>query len=113
MTDGINDVDEDQNGYRDRTFTWYGRWSDRTISARADDAETQMLRRFSKTCSNIQREPNAPQVYIIALVANSSDVNTAFDNCAPGRVYRTSSSTQLNAAFQSVAAELIDLHLVQ
>ena len=113
MTDGLNDVDEDQNGYTDRTFTWYGRWSDASISAKASDTETQMLRRFEKTCANIQREQNPPEVYIIALVANSAAVNTAFDQCAPGRVYRTSSTAQLTAAFQDVASELVDLHLIQ
>jgi Flp pilus assembly protein TadG len=111
MTDGINEIGQDQNGYIDRTFTWYGRWSDKTISTsdNPNDVKTQMVRRFSKTCANIQREDNAPQVYIIALVSNSS----AFDACAPGRVYRTNDATQLNAAFQNVAAELVDLHLTQ
>lgn len=113
MTDGLNEVDEDQNGWLNRTFTWYGRWSEGSISAAAGDAETQMLRRFAKTCANIQRETNAPEVYIVALVANSTAVNQAFDQCAPGRVYRTSSSTELNTAFQAIASELVDLHLVQ
>jgi Flp pilus assembly protein TadG len=113
MTDGVNEVGENQNGYLNRTFTWYGRWSDQSISAKNGDTETQMLRRFSKTCANIQRESNPPQVYIIALVANSADISSAFDACAPGRVYRTTNATQLNAAFQNVAAELVDLHLTQ
>ena len=113
MTDGLNEIAENQNGYIDRTFSWYGRWSDASISANPADGEKQMLRRFSKTCANIQRERNPPKVYIIALVANSADVNDAFDQCAPGRVYRTSSTTGLREAFQDVAAELVDLHLVQ
>ena len=113
MTDGLNEVGEDQRGWQNRTFTWYGRWSDPSISAVANDAETQMLRRFEKTCANIQREANPPEVYIVALVANSAAVNAAFDQCAPGRVYRTSSSADLNTAFQAIASELVDLHLVQ
>jgi Flp pilus assembly protein TadG len=113
MTDGLNEIGESQNNYLNRTFTWYGRWSDLTISSKSDKAEEQMLRRFEKTCANIQREANPPQVYIIALVANSAAIDTAFNNCAPGRVYRTSSASQLNAAFQNVAAELVDLHLTQ
>ena len=113
MTDGLNEVGESQNGYTDRTFTWYGRWSDATLSTKASDAETQMLRRFSKTCANIQREDNPPEVYIIALVANSAAVDTAFNDCAPGRVYRTSSTDELRKAFQDVASELVDLHLIQ
>ena len=36
-----------------------------------------------------------------------------FNNCAPGRVYRTSSTDELRRAFQDVAAELVDLHLIQ
>ncbi len=119
MTDGLNEVNESPSGnWYNRTFTWYGRWADQndgpnSLSTNESNSEAQMLRRFAKTCANIQRETNAPQVYIIALVANSAAVNTAFDECAPGRVYRTSSSTELQAAFRDVAAELVDLHLVQ
>lgn len=113
MTDGLNEVDQDQNGWLDRTFTWYGRWSEPSLSTNEANTPTQMLRRFSKTCANIQREANPPEVYIVALVANSTEVNTAFDQCAPGRVYRTSSVAQLTAAFQDIAAELVDLHLIQ
>ncbi|MBB3346603.1 MULTISPECIES: pilus assembly protein TadG-related protein [unclassified Sphingomonas] len=113
MTDGLNEVTEAQNNYIDRTFTWYGRWSDLAISSTSDSAEEQMLRRFAKTCANIQREDNAPDVYIITLVKNSTAVDNVFNACAPGRVYRTSDATQLNAAFQNVAAELVDLHLTQ
>ena len=113
MTDGLNEVDKDQNGWLNRTFTWYGRWSEGSISAAPNDAETQMLRRFAKTCANIQRETNAPEVYIVALVKNSAEVDQVFDQCAPGRVYRTNSSAELNTAFQAIASELVDLHLVQ
>ncbi|MDG5487478.1 pilus assembly protein TadG-related protein [Sphingomonas sp. BGYR3] len=113
MTDGLNEVGESQNGYTDRTFTWYGQWSQSSLSSNAANTETQMLRRFAKTCANIQRETNPPEIYIIALVANSTEVNTAFDQCAPGRVYRTSSTAELRTAFQNVAAELVDLHLTQ
>ena len=119
MTDGLNEVNESPQGdYYDRTFTWYGQWAaarnkPSSLSSNEVNTEVQMLRRFSKTCANIQREPNAPLVYIIALVANSTEVNTAFDQCAPGRVYRTSSTDGLREAFKEVASELVDLHLVQ
>lgn len=113
MTDGLNEIGEDQNGHTDRTFTWYGRWSDATISANASNGEAQMLNRFEKVCANIQKETNPPEVYIIALVANSTAINNAFNACAPNRVYRTSSTDELTRAFQDVAAELVDLHLIQ
>ncbi|GAA0728713.1 Tad domain-containing protein [Sphingomonas japonica] len=113
MTDGVNEIGESQNGFLDRTFTWYGRWSDSRIAANQSNTETQMLRRFEKVCANIQREANPPEVYIIALVANSTAISNAFNACAPGRVYRTSSTDELRRAFQDVAAELVDLHLVQ
>ncbi|HVF93185.1 MAG TPA: TadE/TadG family type IV pilus assembly protein [Sphingomonas sp.] len=118
MTDGLNAVTELQNGYYNRTFTWYGRWADarngaNSIASDEAQTETQMLRRFAKTCANIQREINAPEIYIIALVANSAEVDDAFNRCAPGRVYQTSNAEELNAAFEDVASELVDLHLVQ
>jgi Flp pilus assembly protein TadG len=126
MTDGLNEIGEWQkqdktsgSGYNDRTYTWYGRWTDGRISSNPSDtngisaSETQMLRRFEKVCANVQRETNPPEVFIIALVANSTAINNAFNACAPNRVYRTSSVDELTRAFQDVAAELVDLHLIQ
>jgi Flp pilus assembly protein TadG len=109
MTDGENAVGETQNEYIDRTYTWYGRWSDKSISASQGNTKTQMMRRFEKVCANIHRETNPPEIYIISLVAKMAE----FKTCAPGRVYETSSTDQLKKAFQDVAAELVDLHLVQ
>lgn len=119
MTDGLNEVNESPSGgYFDRVFTWYGKWAESSTAATSiagvqSQNEEQMVRRFEKTCANLQRETNPPKVYIIALVANSTRINTAFDQCAPGRVYRTSSTTELRQAFQDVASELVDLHLIQ
>ena len=109
MTDGENAVGETQNAYIDRTYTWYGRWSDSSLSTSQSNTKSQMMRRFEKVCANIHRETNPPEVYIISLVAKMAE----FQTCAPGRVYQTSSTDQLKKAFQDVAAELVDLHLVQ
>lgn len=120
MTDGLNEVNESPSGgYFDRVFTWYGKWAGEasgtasSIASTQNQTEEQMVRRFEKTCANLQRETNPPKVYIIALVTNSTRIDTAFNQCAPGRVYRTSSTAELRQAFQDVASELVDLHLIQ
>ncbi|WNO55050.1 TadE/TadG family type IV pilus assembly protein [Stakelama saccharophila] len=110
MTDGQNEISEEHNRYKDRTYTWYGRWTDGLVPGDQVNVEKQSELRFSKTCSNIHREANPPEVYIIAL---ATDGGGLFDNCAPGHVYRTSSTDELRKAFQDVATELVDLHLVQ
>lgn len=114
MTDGNAEIGHTPNAYTDRTFSWYGRWSDSRISSDPEDQLDESRRRFAKTCAAIKREANPPKVYIISLALNSGSPDKAFfDACAPGKTYYTSTAAQLNTAFQDVATELVDLHLVQ
>jgi Flp pilus assembly protein TadG len=113
MTDGENQVGESLNGYTDRTFTWYGQWTRSRVASNAGNTEQQSERRFAKTCANIQREPNPPEIYIIALSAGTTANDNLFNACAPGRVYHADTSAELDQAFKDVAGELVDLHLVQ
>ena len=113
MTDGVNEIGENLNGYYNRTFTMYGRWSDKSIATDRDKQEEQSVRRFSKTCAALNREPNAPKVYIVALATTQPAAISTFNTCAPGRVYVATTAAQLNSAFKDIAAELVDLHLVQ
>ena len=113
MTDGETALGAAQNGYTDRTFTFYGNYADAPISASAGSLTTQSERRFSKTCAALQAEPNPPAVYIIALTTTDSDTLAMFERCAPGKVYRTSDTATLKAAFDDIATELVDLHLTQ
>lgn len=119
MTDGETALGEAQNGYTNRTFTWHGNFDDSAISAKAGDLEPKSELRFSKTCAALQREKNskgdnnAPKVYIIVLGPSTPGTLSTFEKCAPNRVYKTADTAQLKAAFDDVAAELVDLHLVQ
>lgn len=113
MTDGETALADDQNGYKDRTFTWYGRYSENSIAADAGNFTTQSERRFAKICEAMRREANPPDVYIIALATTSAATLNIFNQCAgAGRVYRTSDPDELKAAFDDIASELVDLHLV-
>lgn len=113
MTDGENQVGETWQGYINRTFTWYGQWSNPRITSDTTKTEEQSERRFAKTCANIQREANPPEIYIIALSAGTTANDALFNACAPGRVYHADTSAELDQAFKDVAGELVDLHLVQ
>jgi hypothetical protein len=113
MTDGENQIGETQNGYADRTFTWYGQWTRSRVASNTGNTEQQSERRFAKTCANIQREANPPEIYIIALSAGTTANDALFNACAPGRVYHADTSAELDQAFKDVAGELVDLHLVQ
>ena len=113
MTDGETALGTSQNGYTDRTWTFYGNYADAPISSSAGNLTTQSERRFAKTCASLQAEADPPKVYIVALTTTDSGTLKMFEKCAPGHVYRTSDTATLNAAFQDIASELVDLHLVQ
>ncbi len=113
MTDGETALGASQNGFTDRTFTFYGNYADAPISASAGGLTTQSERRFSKTCASLQAETNAPKVYIIALTTTNANTLAMFERCAPGRVYRTSDTASLKSAFDDIATELVDLHLTK
>ena len=113
MTDGETALGTSQNGYTNRTWTYYGNFADSPISANVNNLTAQSERRFSKTCAALQAEVNPPQVYIVALTTTDSGTLSMFERCAPGHVYQTSDTATLNAAFQDIASELVDLHLVQ
>ncbi|GAA0663737.1 hypothetical protein FHT00_001192 [Sphingomonas insulae] len=113
MTDGETALGASQNGYTDRTWTFYGNYADAPISASAGGLTGQSERRFAKTCAALQAEANPPTVYIVALTTTDANTLKMFEQCAPGHVYRTSDAATLTAAFNDIAAELVDLHLVQ
>ncbi len=113
MTDGETALTPSWKDYTDRTFTFYGNYADAPISAKSGDLLSQSERRFSKTCASLQAEPNPPKVYIIALTTQDQGTLNMFERCAPGRVYRTSDTATLKAAFDDIATELVDLHLTK
>lgn len=113
MTDGETALWADPNGYTDRTWTFYGNYADSPISSSANKMIEQSELRFGKTCASLQAEDNPPKVYIVALTTNDKNTLAMFEKCAPGHVYRTSDTATLKAAFDDIASELVDLHLVQ
>lgn len=113
MTDGETALGTVNNGYSDRTWTFYGNFGDAPISASAGSLTTQSERRFSKTCASLQAEVNPPTVYIISLATTDAGTLKMFEQCAPGKVYKTSDAATLREAFEDVAAELTDLHLTK
>lgn len=112
MTDGETALQTDQNGYTDRTWTFYGNYADAPISTDASGLTGQSELRFAKTCAALQAEKNPPTVYIVALTTTDRNTLNMFEQCAPGHVYRTSDAATLKSAFNDIAAELVDLHLV-
>ena len=113
MTDGETALGTSQNGYDDRTWTFYGNYADSPISSSRGGLIGQSERRFAKTCAALQAEDNAPKVYIVALTTTDRNTLAMFEQCAPGHVYQTSDTATLKAAFDDIASELVDLHLVQ
>ncbi|SEL77429.1 Putative Flp pilus-assembly TadE/G-like [Sphingomonas palmae] len=113
MTDGETALSTAPNGYANRTWTFYGNYGDAPISKNVGDLTRQSELRFSKTCASMQAEKNPPKVYIVALTTTDKKTLDMFEQCAPGHVYRTSDAATLKAAFDDIASELVDLHLVK
>lgn len=113
MTDGETALGTAPNGYANRTWTFYGNYGDAPISKNVGDLTKQSELRFSKTCASLQAEKNPPKVYIVALTTTDKATLNMFEQCAPGHVYRTSDAATLKAAFDDIASELVDLHLVK
>lgn len=113
MTDGETALGANQNGYEDRTWTFYGNYANSPISSSRGGLIGQSERRFAKTCASLQAEENPPKVYIVALTTTDQNTLNMFERCAPNHVYRTSDTATLKAAFDDIASELVDLHLVQ
>ena len=108
MTDGEANV-----GTHNTFDSAYGMLREQRIMASTTNSttfETQVMRRFSKTCEAAKRDN--VEVYIIAL-STSGNTTTAFTNCAGGNYHRTANTDEIKSAFQDVAMDLIDLHLVQ
>lgn len=126
MTDGNFDSrddgrrDADNNKILDTAYTAYGTYEDRRLISNTsrNDTITQLIRRFSKTCAAMKRD--GIEIYTIAFaLSNSSESNRTremFRSCATDRnthFYSAANGTQLNDAFVTIAAELIDLRLTQ
>jgi len=107
MTDG------EANAGGHSTFdSAYGQIREKRITSSTSEAnyETQVMRRFSKVCEAAKSEN--VEVYIIAL-STSGNTTTAFKNCAGQNYFVTNDTDQLRLAFEEVATDLIDLHLVK
>jgi len=91
----------------------YGPFRARRISSSATSQsayQEQVMRRFSKVCEAAKSEN--VEVYIIGLTA-AGNTETAFRNCAGQNYYQTNNTDELRLAFEEVATDLIDLHLVK
>lgn len=91
--------------------TAYGSMYDKKISSSGDksDFEAQVMRRFAKVCSNVKKD--GIEIYIVALSTGGNTVGT-FRTCAGARYYRTTDTATIRGAFEEIATDLIDLHLV-
>jgi hypothetical protein len=91
----------------------YGRVADHNLTT-SDDPEvvqTQSSLRFSKVCQAAKDDGAA--VYVVALAISDTTSDNMFSACAPGDKYKKAATTsQLREAFQAIAREIVDLHLV-
>lgn len=104
MTDGVGYVPP--NIYSE---TAYGRYPEKKLSSLGtpDDMETQLMRRFAKVCENVKRD--GIEMYVVVLASGANDI---FKRCAGTRYYIAKDTDSVNRAFQEIAMDLIDLHLV-
>lgn len=108
MTDG----DTQANG----DAMWYGSYGSLrekriTNSTDANTFKTQIMRRFAKVCENAKRD--GITVYIVSLLPAPGGTRDYFRGCAGANYLETNSADTIRDAFQQIAVDLVDLHLVQ
>lgn len=114
FTDGFNSADGSGNGFNnkaDTTYTAYGTTDRKLVvnTTSASDIVTAMDLRLSKACA--AAKTSGVEIYMVVLKADSS----VYKNCASDaqHYFNTSSATQIAAAFQAIAYELVPLHIVE
>jgi Flp pilus assembly protein TadG len=123
MTDGIFDSRDDGRipiggGSRryDTSYTAYKTYEHRlmTNSATKNANISALQLRFSKVCEAAKND--GIQIYMIAFDVNSNSTKEMFRNCATDRnthFFDTANGKELNAAFVTIASELVNLRLVK
>ncbi len=123
MTDGNFDSRDDGRNsssgkVQDTAYTAYKTYEDRIVISNTDRDDTieHMSRRFSKTCESMKSK--GIEIYTIAFsLSNNSEgkkTREMFRACATDRnthFFDTSSGSELNNAFVTIASELVDLRL--
>jgi Flp pilus assembly protein TadG len=123
MTDGIFDSRDDGRiptggGSRiyDTAYTAYKTYEDRLMTNQTSKSATidALEHRFSKICEAAKND--GIQIYTIAFALNSNRTKEMFRKCATDRnthFFDTANGKELNAAFVTIASELINLRLVR
>jgi hypothetical protein len=99
--------------WADGMYSLYGRVNDNAISSSTDPEVVQAASslRFSKICQAAKDDGAA--VYVVALAISDTTSDNMFSTCAPGDKYKKAATTaELREAFQQIAREIIDLHIV-
>ena len=122
MTDGKTELGYD-SGNRDRVFTAYGAPAEKQIASGTGTAAffNAVKLRFTKACSianslNLPDSGKPPKIYTVAInkgtALEPADAKLLSD-CGTAGSWVTTSPSALNSAFQQIARQLTDVHLVQ
>lgn len=102
----------------DTAYTAYGSYEDKLVTTTPSKAATvpELAKRYAKTCEAMKRE--GIEIYTIAFALDSgtqgNDTREMFRQCASDRnthFFSAADSADLIVAFQTIAADLVDLHL--
>lgn len=116
--DGLNVNTRSPNFQRDTAYTGYGSYADRRVSntdTRAAHRDLMALR-FAKTCQAMKGDGIEIYAITFAISNNAEGDNTRemFRKCATDRnthFFETKNPSDLRAAFTTIAADLVDVHL--
>lgn len=126
MTDGnfasedFGTVNHSGTSMKASAYTGYMSYEDKLVTdTMTEDAHiVELTKRFSKTCAAMKTDGIV--IYTIAFALDNGAQGNAtremFRNCASNRnthFFSAASGTELNNAFVTIGAELVDLHLTQ
>jgi Flp pilus assembly protein TadG len=118
MTDGINDVTEQRNGYNRADYGAYGYLRRGRLGSNRNQAQARLDRKLREVCNEVQRTGREIMVYTVMFDPQGGlppSLRSLYRDCATeaDMFFQASDSADLVSAFNDIAADIRRLRLTQ
>lgn len=118
MTDGVNDVTEQRNGYNRADYGAYGYLQQRRLGRTRPQAQNELDSKLREVCNEVARTGVEITVYTVMFDPQGglpSSLANIYRDCAtePEMFFQASNSSDLVTAFNDIAADIRRLRLTR
>jgi hypothetical protein len=118
MTDGVNDVTEQRNGYNRADYGAYGYLRQGRLGNNRNQAQARLDRKLREVCNEVQRTGREIMVYTVMFDPQGGlppSLRSLYRDCATeaDMFFQASDSADLVSAFNDIAADIRRLRLTQ